>query len=79
MRLAIALAEVFLVNHVPVPDHHQAAMLAGLLFKLECLIQAGRVHPGHGSDLGGICQRPPAAVLVRWRVIRALGKTESGA
>jgi hypothetical protein len=37
-----------------VPDHQQAAVLAGFLFKLESLIQPAKIHARQSSNFPGI-------------------------
>ena len=71
MRFAVSFAEILLVDQIAMADHDETAVLAGLLLKLKCLVEAGEVHSCRFSDLARVCQGAPAAVFVSRRIVVA--------
>ena len=74
-RVAMAQAEVVLVDQPAVAHHQQAAVLRAPLDELERLVELLPVHAGDAANLLRILQRAPAACGIGRRKVRAPGRS----
>src|SRR5688500_18527066 len=63
----MAEAEVVFIDQAPAADDEQAAVLRAALNELERLVELSLVHAGDATNLVGVLERAPAALLVERR------------